>query len=90
MGKAIIDPAEVRRFAQDLARFNHELETLVAGLHARMRGLERSWQDQEQRKFMAQFEQTVKVLTNFLNVSAQHVAFLNKKAAIIEEYLKQR
>ena len=90
MGKANIDPAELRRFSMDLTRFNNELQALMAGLHARMRGLESTWRDQEQRKFAEAFEQTLKVLGNFLEASHQHTGFLTKKAALIEEYLKQR
>ena len=90
MGKANVDPAELRRFSQDLNRFNNELQTLVAGLHARMRNLENTWRDQEQRKFMEAFGQTAKVLSSFMEGSQQHVSFLGKKAALIEEYLKQR
>ena len=90
MGKAHVDPAELRRFAQDLARFNNELQSLVSGLHGRMRGLESNWRDQEHRKFAEAFEQTVKVLGTFLENSQQHVSFLAKKASLIEEYLKQR
>src|SRR5262245_44956869 len=56
MSKAHVDPAELRRFAQDLARFNNELQSLVGGLHARMRNLENTWRDQEQRKFSEAFE----------------------------------
>jgi uncharacterized protein YukE len=90
MGKAHVDPAELRRFAQDLNRFNSELQSLLAGLHARMRGLETTWRDQEQRKFAEAFEQTTKVLGGFLEASHQHSVFLAKKAALVEEYLKQR
>jgi uncharacterized protein YukE len=90
MGKAHVDPAELRRFAQDLARFNNDLQTLVSGLHAKMRMLEQTWRDQEQRKFSEAFEQTAKGLGGFLEASHQHVVFLGKKAGVIEEYLKQR
>jgi uncharacterized protein YukE len=90
MSKAHVDPAELRRFAQDLARFNNELQGLVSGLNARMRNLESTWRDQEQRKFAEAFEQTVKVLGGFMEASHQHVSFLAKKASLIEEYLKQR
>jgi uncharacterized protein YukE len=90
MSKAHVDPSELRRFAQDLARFNNELQSLVSGLNVRMRTLENSWRDQEQRKFAEAFDQTVKTLGNFLEASHQHVSFLGKKAALIEEYLKQR
>ena len=44
----------------------------------------------EPRKFAEAFEGTVKALGGFLEASHQHVQFLGKKAALIEEYLKQR
>ncbi len=90
MGKANVDPGELRRFAQDLNRFNNELHSLVSGLHARLRNLETTWRDQEQKKFTEAFESTAKGLASFLEASQQHVSFLSKKAALIEEYLKQR
>ena len=90
MGKAHVDPAELRRFAQDLSRFNQELEGLMGGLCARMRNLESTWRDQEHRKFAEAFEQTTKVLGGFLEASRAHASFLAKKAGHIEEYLKQR
>jgi uncharacterized protein YukE len=90
MGKANVDPAELRRFAQDLARFNAELQTLLSGLHGRMRNLEANWKDQEQKKFSEAFEGTVKVLSGFLESSHTHATFLAKKANLIEDYLKSR
>jgi uncharacterized protein YukE len=90
MAKANVDPAELRRFAQDLKRFNNDLEALISGLHARMASLEANWRDQEQRKFSEAFSSTVKVLGNFLQASNEHASFLAKKAALVEEYLKQR
>jgi WXG100 family type VII secretion target len=90
MAKAQVDPAELRRFAQDLNRFNNELTTLLSSLNSRLRGLEGTWRDQEQRKFTESFEQTMKVFGGFLENSHQHVQVLAKKAAAVEEYLKQR
>jgi uncharacterized protein YukE len=89
MPQANVDPAELRRFAQDLNRFSTELRGLMGGLHARMLGLEKSWHDQEQRRFFNEFEQTVKTLNRFLESSDHHVQFLAKKAAHIEDYLQQ-
>lgn len=89
MAKAHVDPVEVRRFAQELNRFNGELQRLVQSLHARMRGLESTWRDQEQKKFAEEFDQTVKMLAKFLQISQEHVTFLGKKATLVEEYLKQ-
>lgn len=90
MAKADVDPAELRRFAQDLSRFSAELQNLMAGLHARMLGLGETWKDQEQRKFSEELEDTMKALRRFLEASERHVNFLGKKAHHIEEYLQQR
>jgi uncharacterized protein YukE len=90
MSKAHVDPAELRRFSADLNRFNNDLGGLLAGLRGKLAGLEATWTDQEQKKFRETFEQSMKVFSGFLNDSQQHVSTLNKKAGIIEEYLKQR
>ena len=55
-----------------------------------MRDLERTWMDQEQRRFAQEFELTVKTLGRFLEASSQHAAFLMKKARHVEDYLQQR
>ena len=89
MAKAHVNPTELRRFARDLNRFNSELETLINGLHSRLLGLEQTWDDQEQRKFMEEFEQSMKALSRFLDSSGSHVSFLLKKARLIEDYLQQ-
>jgi uncharacterized protein YukE len=90
MSKAYVDPAELRRFSAELNRFNTEIGTLLSGLKARMSALEQTWRDQEQRKFTEGFADTMKVVSKFLDDSHQHVGTLNKKAALIEDYLKQR
>lgn len=90
MGKAHVDPAELRRFARDLNRFSTELQTLLSGLHAKLRGLEKTWRDQEQRKFTEEFERTMKTLARFTESAERHVSFLNKRAGHVEDYLQQR
>lgn len=90
MSKANVDPAELRRFAQDLGRFTNELEGLMQGLFGKLRGLEATWRDQEQRKFTEAFDQTAKAVGKFLEESKEHTKFLAKKANAVEEYLKQR
>ncbi len=89
MPQANVDPSELRRFVQDLTRFSTELRSLMSGLHSRMVGLEKTWRDQEQRRFFGEFEQTVKMLNRFLETSEKHAQFLAKKAAHIEDYLQQ-
>lgn len=90
MSKDSVDPAELRRFAQDLKRFNGDLEGLVMGLKGKLNVLAGTWRDQEEKKFAEAFDQTVKSLAKFLEASHTHVQFLGKKASSIEEYLKVR
>ncbi len=90
MAKAIIDPEEVRRFAQDLKRFNGDLHDKLNSLSGRLQTLNQSWRDQESRKFNEEFEQTVKVLRRFMTVSDRHIPFLLRKAERIDDYLQQR
>lgn len=90
MSKAVVDPAELRRFAHDLKRFNANLQAQMAVLGGRLQALGQTWRDQEQVKFVEEFEQTMKVLLRFQNASAQHVPFLMRKAEKIEEYLNQK
>jgi len=90
MAKAHVDPDELKRFARELNHFNDELETLMKRLHSRLTALEKTWNDQEQRKFVEKFDLTMKILSRFTDASAQHVAFLIQKARHIEDYLQQR
>ncbi len=90
MAKAHVDPAELRHFARDLMQFGEGLRTLMSSVSASLRNLEKTWRDQEQRKFAEEFEQTMKTLARFLESTERHVAFLQKRAGHIEEYLQQR
>lgn len=90
MSQAIMDPAEVRRFAEELKRFNTDLQSRMASLHARFAALGDTWQDQEHDKFAEEFQQTMKVMRKFVEVSNQHTPYLLRKAQRIEEYLAQR
>ena len=84
-----MDPAEVRRFAEELKRFNLELQSRITLLQARFAALGETWQDQEHAKFAEEFRQTMKALMKFMEISSQHTPFLLRKAQRIEEYLSQ-
>ena len=90
MAKAVADPAEIRRFAQDLKRFNNEIQGQMQSVQARMGTLSQSWRDQEQAKFEEEFDATMKTLLRFMKASEVHIPFLLRKAQRIEEYLQQR
>lgn len=90
MAQAVVDPAELRRFASNLKRFNGDLQTNMAGLHGQLLGLADTWRDQEHDKFREEFEQTMKELDRFMEVAGEYIPFLLRKAERIEEYLTQR
>jgi len=84
-----MDPEEVRRFAQELKKFNGDLQNGMSSLQARFAALSDTWSDQEHAKFADEFKQTMKALKKFIEVSNQHTPFLLRKAQRIEEYLNQ-
>jgi uncharacterized protein YukE len=90
MAQAIMDPEQVRRFAEELKRFNTDLKDKIVSLQARFSALGDTWQDQEHIKFADEFKQTMKALKKFVEVSNQHTPYLLRKAQRIEEYLNQR
>ena len=90
MSQAIMNPEEVRRFAEELKRFNVDLQNRVAQLHGRFTALGDTWQDQEHGKFADEFGQTMKALKKFVEISNQHIPYLLRKAQRIEDYLNQR
>ena len=85
-----MDPEKVRRFAEELHRFNSELENRLISLQARFGALGDTWQDQEHEKFSEEFKQAMKALKKFVELSRQHTPYLLRKAQRIEEYLNQR
>lgn len=90
MPQAIMDPEAVRRFADELKRFNVDLQNRTASLQARFNALGDTWSDQEHQKFAEEFLQTMKALKKFVEIANQHTPYLLRKAQRIEEYLAQR
>jgi uncharacterized protein YukE len=90
MAQAIVDPAELRRFAANLKRFNTDLQMNLSGLHGQMLALGDTWRDQEHDKFREEFELTMKEMERFLESCGLYIPLLLRKAERIEEYLTQR
>ena len=90
MSQAIVDPGELRRFAQQLSKFNAELEERLATLSNQLHSLNSSWRDQEHKKFAEEFEHHLKLIARSIEASNQYAPFLLRKAERIEEYLQQR
>lgn len=90
MPQAVVDPAELRRFAQNLKRFNDELQNQMNALHGQLAHLGTTWRDKEHDKFAEEFEQTMVVIRRWTEAANQHIPFLLRKAERVEDYLQQR
>ncbi len=90
MPQAIVDPEELRRFALSLKKFSGDVQERITSLGGQLVSLERTWRDQEQKKFAEEFQQQIQTLTRFIEIVDRHVPYLMRKADIIEEYLQQR
>ncbi len=90
MAKAIVDPVELRRFAQSLKRFNAALQDQMRSLQGQLANLGDTWRDQEHDKFREEFDQTMQVLRRFMEAANEQAPILIRKAEKIEEYLQQR
>ena len=90
MPQAIVDPEELRRFAQNLKKFNNDVQERITALGNQLDNLGRTWRDQENKKFAEEFQQHIQVVARFVEVIDRHVPYLLRKAELIEEYLQQR
>lgn len=90
MTQAIVDPSELRRFAQMLRRFNEELNEKTAAVASQLNHLGQTWRDQEQLRFSEEFVANMKALGRFVESNEQFIPYLLRKAQLIEEYLQQQ
>ena len=90
MPQAIVDPEELRHFAQNLKKFNTDVQQRIGMLNAQLIALGKSWRDQENRKFAEEFDQHMKVMARFIETAERHIPYLVRKAELIEEYMRQR
>ena len=88
MPQAVVDPDELRQFAQRLKKFNTELHDRLVSLNNAMNSLSSTWRDQEHKRFSEQFDEHLKLMTRFLELSERHVPYLARKADQIDEYLQ--
>jgi WXG100 family type VII secretion target len=90
MPQAIVDPEELRQFAQNLKKFSSDTQTRLTLLGGQLVTLEKTWRDQEQKKFSDEFQQQVKGVARLIEAIEEYIPFLLRKAEIIEQYLHQR
>lgn len=90
MSQAIVNPEELKRFALMLKQFNGGLKEQMTALGGQLEALSTSWRDQENRRFVEEFERNLKQMAHFVKVNEEYIPFLLRKAERIEEYLQQR
>lgn len=90
MSQAVVDPAELRRFAHQLGQFSAELEDRLSTLSHQLHHLNNTWRDQEHKKFAEEFEHQLKLIARAIEASQEYAPFLLRKAERIEEYLQQK
>lgn len=90
MSQAIVNPEDLRQFAQRLKQFNNGLTDQVTMLATQLESLSSSWRDQENKKFCEQFKEHMRLLGQFVEANNEHIPYLLRKAERIDEYLQQR
>ena len=90
MSQAIVDPQQLRQFAQTLKQFNQDVLERMTALATQLGSLSNTWRDQENKKFCEQFEQHLRLMARFVEANNDHIPYLLRKAEHIEEYLQQR
>ena len=90
MAQAIVDPGELRRFAQMLRRFNEEINDKSTAVAGQLSHLGQTWRDQEHLRFSEEFSATMKALGRFVDSNEQFIPYLLRKAQLVEEYLQQQ
>ena len=90
MPQAIVDPEDLRRFAANLRKFNADVQERLTALSGQLATLNKTWRDQENKKFVDDFEQQIRAIVHFIDVTKDHIPYLLRKAEAIEQYLQQR
>jgi len=86
MPQAIADPDDLERFAAKLQEFENNLGESLSALNAEFGALSESWQDQEQQKFEAEYQELAQSVNRFLEIAASHVPYLRGKAEWLRGY----
>lgn len=90
MSQAIVNPDELRRFAQSLKKFNVGLAEQLTALASQLDGLSATWRDQENRRFAEEFARNLRSVQRFIETNDEYIPFLLRKAERIDDYLQQR
>ncbi len=83
------NPNDLRDFAKHLKKSSEDLQRLRNTTKAKMQQLNQSWRDQENARFVEQFEQEMKSLEKLTKTAEDYSKFLTRKAEALEAYLRR-
>ena len=89
MPQIIVDPAEMRRFANAVDRLREKLQAKRANVMRKHESLKETWKDAKYQSFDKVFTNTLEDLDQFIKKTAEYSAYLRKKAAKAEKYLSR-
>jgi len=84
MAKISVDPDAIEKFALKLKTFNEQLSVGAKNLNAEYKTLASTWRDQEFHKFSIEYDNAMKNIKRFFEVSNQYVPKLQKKARLLK------
>lgn len=90
MAGAIVDPEELRKFSYHLQKVSMDLRGLKDSTKVKMNHLSQSWKDNENAKFIQQFEQETKMLDKLIHIAEEYSNFLKRKASSLDPYFNTR
>jgi len=83
MGRIDGDPDAIEKFARKLKSFNEQLSVGSKNLNIEYKTLATTWRDQEFKKFSQEYDNAMKNIKRFFEVSNQYVPKLLKKARLL-------
>jgi uncharacterized protein YukE len=69
--------------------YNEIVADATRALQSQFRELGDTWQDQEQAKFSDEFDQTVRVISQFQETTKEHIPVLLEKAKHTDSFLRR-
>ena len=88
--KVIVDPNDVRRFANLLEERAADLKRLDSAISRSLLDLQATWKDARYNQFNNRYEEASLQLQQFLDHAERYAAYLRRKIVPIERYLERR
>ena len=87
MNKAIVDPDELRRFANHLDGLADVLRSEKSQVNGDLNNLEAVWKDAKYRQFQMNYDEISRGMDEFVRSTMAYAGYLRKKAALADRYL---